>query len=249
MGFFNVEGVVMKKVDNFMKSVDAKVENVEHHIPTKVFAFIKKYFVYFSSLLLATIACIFVYQVLKERPYYLTTVIRSDFEQIEKNLTAIDTECNILSIVSTRAQIDFLNIEKFAGSMVGCLNLAYPAKWKGAYMQRNPTLQGIFYELAKTADGFYIVPGHGVKLPNGLIVGKHFEINTSFPIVQMLQPGGKLNYKGEPLARKVKFIIGNWDSPMTDSAGTFDRVSKALKEFSDALPFVQNETTRDVHKF
>ncbi len=226
----------MKKIDDFMKNIDTQVEQ---HMPTAFFAFMKKYFVYFSSFLLIGITGLFVYQVLKERPYYLATVIKSDLDQIEKNLNAIDKSCNILSI-TPRAFIDFLNVEKFAGSMVGCLNLAYPDKWKGPYVQRNPTLQGIFYELVKTRDGFYIVPGSGVKLPNGLIVGKHFEVDRSAPIQQMVRPGGQLNYKGDSLARKIVFVIGDWDSPLRKTAGAFEKISDMIKEFSDALPYAQN---------
>lgn len=231
----------MKKVDDFIKNVDYQVE---HHLPTSFFSFFKKYFVYFSSFLLLGTLGLFVYQVLKERPLYLATVIKSDLEQIEKNLAAIDKTCNILSITPERAYIDFLNIEKFSGSMVGCLNLAYPAKWAGPYMRRNPTLRGIFYEIVKTRDGVYIVPGHGVKLPNNMIVGKHFELTYATPIAQMLQPGKQLNYKGEPLARKLKFAIGDWDTPtMTNS--TIESIHKVLKEFSDALPFAQNKAPKN----
>lgn len=232
----------MKKADNFMKSVDEQVENVEHHIPKKVFLFVKKYFMYFSSFFLLTITSVFVYQVLKERPIYLAATIKSDLDQLEKSLTKIDTECSVLSITPSRAQINFLNVEKFSGSMVGCLNLAYPKKWTGPYSPTTPTLQGKPYELVKANDGFYIVPGHGVKLPNGLIVGKHFEIDVSFPIGQMIQPGGKLYYKNEALARKIKFTIGDLNSSVAEASGTYERISNALREFSDALPFVQNET-------
>lgn len=230
----------MKKVDEFIKTVDYQVE---HHIPTKIFAFVRKHFVYFSSFLLISILGVFIYQIFKERTYYLTSVITSDLDQIEKNLEIIDKDCNILSVSSDRASIDFLNVEKFAGSMIGSINLAYPAKWKGPYLQRNPTVQGIFYELVKTTDGFYITPGRGVKLPNGLVIGRDLEITSSTPIAHLMQPGGKLNYKDEALARKIKFVIGNWDSPLAADQNTFERISKTLKEFSDALPFAQNEAS------
>ncbi len=231
----------MKKADDFMKSVDYQVE---HHVPTTLFTFFKKYFVYFSSFLLVATLGLFVYQVLKERPLYLATVIKSDLSQIEKNLGIIDKDCNILSIVSERAYVDFLNIEKFSGSMVGSLNLAYPAKWKGPYLRRNPTLQGLFYEIIKTRSGVYLVPGHGVKLPNGMVVGRNFEVTYDAPIEKLLQSGGALNYKGEALARKIKFTIGDWDTP-TMANSTIESIRKVLKEFNDALPFAQNKTPQE----
>jgi hypothetical protein len=63
----------------------------------------------------------------------------------------------------------------------------------------------------------------------------------------MLQPGGQLNYKGEPLARKLKFKIGDWDTPGIASS-TIETIRKALKEFSDALPFAQNKPPQTTHK-
>lgn len=234
----------MKKVDDFMKGVDYQVER---HLSTSFFTFFKRYFIYFSSFLLVAIMGLFVYQVLKERPQYLAAVIQSDLGQIEKHLATIDKDCNILSINSPRAAVDFLNVEKFSGSMVGCINLAYPEKWNGPYMRRSPTLHGIFYELVKTREGVYIVPGQGVKLPNGMVVGKHFDVTYATPISQMLKVGGQLHYKGEALARKIKFKIGDWDSPASVSSGTIETIRKALKEFNDALPFAQNKEQKETH--
>lgn len=234
----------MKKVDDFMKGVDFQVER---HLPTSFLTFFKKYFVYFSSFLLVAILGLFVYQVLKERPQYLAAVIQSDLGQIEKHLATIDKDCNILSINSGRVYIDFLNVEKFSGSMVGGINLAYAEKWTGPYMKRSPTLQGVFYEIVKTREGIYIVPGQGVKLPNGMVVGKHFDVTYASPMAQMLKPGGQLHYKGDSLARKIKFKIGDWDSPTTMTSGTIETIRKALKEFNDALPFAQNKAQQDTH--
>ena len=218
----------MKKVDEFIKTVDARIEQHGENI---FFDFFKKYFVYFSSMVLLSVFGIFVYQILRERPLFLATVITSDLVQIERHLNEIDRDCNILSILPERA-----NVGKFAGSTIGSLNLAYPEKWQGPYMRRNPTIHGIFYELVRTREGVYIVPGRGVTLPNGLVVGKDFEITFATEVNTMLQPGGQLSYKNEPLAKMLQFKIGDWDSPMFQHS-TYDKVRKALQEFNDALPF------------
>lgn len=226
-----------------MKVVD---QRVEEHVANAFFDFFKKHFVYFSSLLLFSVFGLFVYQVLRERPIFLATVITSDLEQIEKHLNEIDRDCNILSVVPARAYVDFLNVNTFTGSTIGALNLAYPDKWQGPYMRKNPSIHGIFYELVKTREGVFIIPGNGVKLPNGLVVGKDFEVTFGTEIGKMLEAGGQLNFKNEPLARKLTFKIGDWDSPVFQH-GTYDKIRKALQEFNDALPFAQNESIQGAH--
>ena len=229
--------VFMKKVDEIMKTID---EQVDHSVMPWVSKIMRKYFVFFSSALIFSLLFIFTYRIVKERPYHMAAVIKSDLEQIEKHLAIIDKECNILAMVSERIPIDFLNIEKFSGSMVGCLNLAYPEKWKGPYLHRNPTLQGTFYDLVKARDGLFIIPGKGVRLPNGLIVEKDIKISHETSVKKLIKQGGVLFYKGEALARMIKFPVGDWD-PYLLKDQNFEKVNSALKEFHDALPFTQNE--------
>lgn len=233
----------MKKLDNFVHDIDVTFDkNVS---PTLMS--MKKYFPTISTIILVSLMSIFFIKIIVDKPYHLTAIIKSDLTEINKILTNIDKNCNILSFGLDNVPVDFLNIKSFSGSTVGCLNLAYPAKWSGPYMDRNPTLQGKLYEICKTKDGLYILPGHGVKLPNGFICGKNFVINTTTSINELIKEGGPLNYKGEILAIKITFKIGDWDNPLTKvSEDKFEKVNAALKEFNQAFSFTCNSNMREI---
>lgn len=226
----------MKKIDEFMHDID---KSVDRAINPYLVSF-KKYFPALSSGILVLLLGIFVVKIIREKPLQLLAVISSDLNQIEKILNQVDRDCNILSFNSDAIPVDFLNVEKFSGSTVGCLNLAYPTKWGGPYMHRNPTLQSRLYEIRKTKDGFYIVPGIGTKLPNGLIIEKDFVINDKTDMANLIQEGGPLNYKGEIMVRKIQFKIGDWDNPITKDPKKLEKINDAIKEFNQAFSFTQN---------
>lgn len=231
----------MKKFDDLMHDIDEKVDKKIG----PAWAFLQKYFVLFSASLLAILFAIFLYRVFHNRPYVLTTVIKSDLANIENILRQIDKECNILDIRQEAALIDFLTVEKFTGSTIGCLNLAYPAKWRGPYMSVNPTVQTKFYQIVRSREGFFVIPGKGVTLPNGLVIGKDIVITPEVSIKQMLLRGGRLNYLGEALGFQIGFKIGDWDK-RKPSEDALERANEVLKEFNEALPFAQFATTQKV---
>jgi len=229
----------MKKIDNFMHDIDKSFDKSINPVLLSM----KKYFPAISTITLVTLMSIFFIKIIVDKPYQIVASIKNDLKEIEKVLNEIDKNCNILSFNNDNIPVDFLNIQKFAGSTVGCMNLAYPAKWTGPYMRRNPTFQGKFYEICKTKDGIYIVPGHNVKLPNGLTRDKHFVINTTTSMSELIKEGGVLNFKGEVLAIKITFKIGDWDSPLTKNKVSEDKLEKfneALKEFNQAYSFTSN---------
>lgn len=231
----------MKKVDNFMHHLNEQVD--QKFGPFELF--FKKYFVIFSSTFLAFFLFLIIFRVFYNKPYYLVSVVKDDLTQINKILTDIDTDCNILSIKNKVNYIDFLNVEKFAGSAVGSLNLAYPEKWKGPYLRINPSLYGRFYELVRNKEGFFVLPGNGVRLPNGYVVGRDFDVTKSgVSILEMLKPGGYLNYKGTPLGLLIKFKIGDWD-PFLKKNLTSDKIEKILDEYNAAFPYTKNDTKNE----
>ncbi len=236
-------GNVMKKLDELLDKVDQQVEKSI----TPLWMHIQKYFVIFSATLLTVLLIIFFYRIFHDRSTVLSSVVKDDLLRIERVLNQIDKDCNILSIRAERAFVDFFTVEKFTGSTVGCLNLAYPKKWKGPYLQQNPSVQGKLYEIVKTKDGYFVIPGQGVSLPNRLTMGKDIVITSATTILPMLQSGGRLVYQGQPLAIQLKFKVGDWDTPRP-SQTTIDKINQMLKEFNEALPYAQGECTTPIKK-
>jgi len=209
-----------------MKKLVKKVQK----IAKKILRFDKKTFPIFSVLFLGLIVVYFVWRHKANAPFNNAIIITSDVAAIVKVLKNIDESCSILSIKYERSRINFLNVEKFIGSEVGSLNLAYPKNWKGPYLKDNPTLQGKFYEMVHGRDGYFILPGDKVVLPNkkvmgvDVVVGKHVDINPMF------QKDGALYYRDTALGVKVSFKVGDWPTSKTEIGSTF-------KEIKEAIPF------------
>lgn len=233
----------MKNLDKIVHDFDVQVDKKM----TPVWVFMQKYFVIFSASFLTILMSVFLIRVLTDRTQILTTVIQDDLANIEKILGQIDKDCNILDIRSSSAVIDFLTVEKFSGSTVGPLNLAHPHKWKGAFLSQNPTIQQKFYEIVHAKDGYFVIPGQGVKLPNELVMGKDVIINNETLVGPMLQKGGQLYYKGQACAAKIIFKIGDWDTSRPNNA-TIKEVDEVLREFNEALPFAQRLDGPDLDK-
>ena len=228
----------MKKLDDFMDTIDRRVDRKMGPF----FRFFRSYFIYFSTAILAILLFTFLGKLYYNQPYFVSSVITGNLKNIESILHDIDQRCNILSIQDDHAVVDFLTIKSFEGSVIGQLNLAYPKKWRGPYASRNPSISGHFFEVVKTQEGYFVVPGHGVKLPNGLVVGKDFTITPKTSMRKMLAVNGHLNYRGIQLALPLTFKVGDWDSPVKIDEQTLKRTNKYLKEFNDAMPFAKNET-------
>ncbi|MBD3231276.1 hypothetical protein GF322_01305 [Candidatus Dependentiae bacterium] len=227
----------MKKIDDIIINFDRKVDQ---KIKPVAGAF-QKYFPIFSISLFALLILLFVVKIFHNKPYFAAAIITTDIKKIVNALNNIDDDCSILKIKDKNNFIDFLNITKFTGSEVGPLNLAYPKNWRGPYLYDNPTMQGKLYRIVRTKEGIFIVPGDFVKLPNGLHVGKDFKIDYNSSILKMIDKGGALNYKGRPLAAKLKFKIGDWQKPKIKKEEIAE-INSVLEEFNAAMPFTHNQT-------
>lgn len=114
----------------------------------------------------------------------------------------IDQECTILGFEHQKNYIDFLTVQSFVGSEVGAMNLKYPQKWKGPYLDDNPTIQEQYYQIVRTKFGYFIVPGDGVALARGVVIGKDILFKDETDI-QALITTGILAKDGKPLAAKI----------------------------------------------
>jgi hypothetical protein len=136
----------------------------------------------------------------------------------------IDATCSILGFEHQRNYIDFLTVKSFVGSEVGAVNLAHPAKWEGPYLQDNPTVQQKLFEIVRIKNGYYIVPGEGIKLSSGKVIGKDIIFNDSADMQTMIAHKGVLNFKGQALAAYLE--IGSVDGSAGEQAAVIARVEE-----------------------
>lgn len=226
----------MNKIERFFSNIDRKFDEKFGFLKV----FFKKYFLIISTGFLGIIVFFFMMRIFYTRPYIVSSIIEDDVKMITLALEKIDNECNILSVEDDHNEIDFLNIKSFSGSKVGPLSLAYPKKWRGPYLSINPTIQDQSYEIVRAQDGFYVIPGQGVRLPNGFVIGKDFSVNKSVNVENLLRDGGPLRYEGKRFASKLMFVIGDWD-PWLLKKNTVQEVDKALEHFVDRMALTQND--------
>ena len=123
--------------------------------------------------------------------------LRDIFHRIHKT-------CVIIDFDEQKNPINFLNVEKFAGSEVGPMNLAHPEKWEGPYVKDNPTLYHIAYQVVSTKKGYFVTPGEGVTLPNKKVIGKDIIFDQKADIDAMMLNPEALLYKDRPLAVRLE---------------------------------------------
>jgi hypothetical protein len=128
-------------------------------------------------------------------------LILADLDKLAKIFEGIELKCDILGFDNQKNPINFLTIKKdgFVGSEVGSMNIAYPKNWEGPYVQDNPTMHGIEYQIVTTKYGNFITPGDGVVLPNGKQIGKDIILNEDADIPFMMRDETMLQYQGKSL--------------------------------------------------
>jgi len=159
---------------------------------------IKRYFPYIASSFFLLLFGISFFTFYYRDKQVMANVMVSDIAKLASLFTTIDKQCTILSFDYEKNHINFLNVGTFSSSEVGSMNLAHPEHWQGPYVDDNPTMQGKEYEVVRTFKGYYIVPGTGVKLPNGKVIGTDLILNEKSDIERLIQDD--LSYNGQALA-------------------------------------------------
>lgn len=226
----------MKKMDVVMQALEKKLDVV--HSP--FLQFMRKHFSVIAGICMVLMVALFFIKIIGERPYFMASIVHSDVKKIGLIIEKIDQNCKITAIAGGRTAVNFLTVKKFVGSVIGGLNLMDASKWAGQYVEVNPTIQQQFYDLVQAKDGCFVVPGIGVFLPNGYVVGKDFVITSETNVAPMMQAGGFLFYKGEPLAQRVnlKYVMSILPGSVGQKASTINAI---LQEFNQALPFAKND--------
>lgn len=148
------------------------------------------------------------------------TIIAADVEQLASILKKINETAGILSFDYQKNIINFLNIKKdgFVGSEVGSMNLKYPEKWEGPYVQRNPVIQDKEYLVVRTKQGYFITPGEGVVLPNKKVVGKDISLDEDADIPTLMRDEiNGLMFEGKALAAQIE--VGFYVKPVIFPSG------------------------------
>jgi|GEM_PF-1105417 len=130
-------------------------------------------------------------------------IVGRHMEEMSGNFAIINEKCGILTFDHDVNYVNFLNVGSFVGSEVGSMNLRNPEGWDGPYVQDNSTVQSKDYEIIKTFKGAYLVPGKGVKLSNGMVIGEDIILDKEADVPVLLENGTLINEEGKPLAVEV----------------------------------------------
>jgi hypothetical protein len=161
-----------------------------------------KWTVIFGGLLLVGITF---WQLYYQARQQTDEVIADDVTRLAHILRQIDETCKIINFKEEKTVIDFLNVVEFAGSDVGSMFLAHPERWQGPYLKENPSVQGIFYNILNSRQGYFVVPGDGVKLGNGMVIGKTLKLDKDSDIRTLMKDPKALFDKdsGKQLAAEI----------------------------------------------
>lgn len=163
----------------------------------------QKFIPYTSGILFAILLIASGITIKYRNKQYLGDLIFKDVSNLVRIFETINRDCIILGFDYQKNPINFLNIKSFSGSEVGPMNLLYPKKWRGPYATKNPTMEGIEYQIIHTRQGYFIAPGQGVKLPNGKIIGKDILFDEQADIIQMAKDPYTLNFQNKPFALQL----------------------------------------------
>jgi hypothetical protein len=130
-------------------------------------------------------------------------MMAAEIIQLRDIFHRIHRTCTIIDFDAQKNPITFLNVATFSGSEVGPINLVHPDKWEGPYLQANPTIYHIAYQVVSTKKGYYVTPGDGVKLPNNKIVGTDIILDQKADIDAMMVNEQELMYNDKPLAARL----------------------------------------------
>ena len=143
------------------------------------------------------------FSLIKRSRGVVDSIVAEEIDKLGKIFNRINSSCKIIGFEHKKNHIDFLTVEKFVGSEIGSMNLAYPSEWQGPYLKDNPTMQEKLYQIVKTNTGYFILPGNGVKLSNGKVIGEDIVIDESSDIEDMTKQENKLMSNRKALAIKI----------------------------------------------
>jgi hypothetical protein len=193
----SVTSAVSKKASVKKKSSKSVVKNTNSS---------SNWFSRIAVLLLVVLFGLSVYKLYQTNTQSSDTVISTQVQKLKTIFDQIHQDCGIVDFEHEQNYIDFLTVESFVGSEIGSMNLLYPKEWKGPYVQDNPTVQEQQYVILDNKSGYFIVPGDGVELANGSIVGEDFILDFETDMDQAILRDDELKSESGVLA--VQLNVG-----------------------------------------
>lgn len=163
----------------------------------------KSYVPFTAMVVLLGLFVVSLFMLFRDSKHSADAVILHDLHRLHQIFESINQDCKIIDFEHTKNYIDFLTVKEFVGSEVGAMNLSQPGNWKGPYVKDNPTVHEQQYIVLKNKSGYYLVPGDGVKLANGKIIGKDIILDDQTDIEQLLQDDKALKTSDGSLGVKL----------------------------------------------
>lgn len=155
----------------------------------------------------------FLFQAQKLNDY----LIADHIYQLDNIFSKINESCQIAGFKHQVDHVDFLTVKNFEGNTVGSMILVNPKNWAGPYLKSNLTIEGKEYRVVRTKKGYYIVPGNGVKLSNGIILGENLKINEDIDVENLIKdPKFLMAPNGKPLAAHIEVAENPFKKPNDD---------------------------------
>lgn len=195
-----------------------------------------------SSVLIVSLSFFFLHFSMSKERMSAWQISRNTM-RIARAIEQINRDCEITSIDARRSpEITFLTKISLPGSSgkIGPLTVKNPENWNGPYLKEDPVLNGkIYYKIADMKEGFFIVPGNGALLPNGLEVGRDFLLKSNLSITDEISRYGNLNFLGEPLASPVFVKIGE-RAPIRSVSKPLRGLIDKLRRLGEIVPYAKN---------
>jgi len=153
-----------------------------------------------TLLLLGGLSALTVGMLMHQSKQATSNAAAEDIAHLVSIFRDINNSCGIVGFAHDVNYVDFLTVKSFVGSELGAMHVRNPLRWKGPYVADNPTVQAQIYQIIKTKNGHVLVPGTGVKLSNGLVMGKDIIIDAQTDIVQLVESGKLKARDGRALA-------------------------------------------------
>jgi hypothetical protein len=169
---------------------------------------------YIPLILIIAFVCLFIFVSLRyiaQARRYDDRLIADNIEKLAQIFKSIHACCKIIGFEHKRNYIDFLTVEKFEGNRVGAMTLEHPENWQGPYLYQPMLSDGKEYEILHTKQGYYIVPGMGVRLSNEKTIGKDILVNPDTDIEVFIQSPQSISNQRRPLAVRIEVASGYQD--------------------------------------